>query len=127
MVRGDATAEEIAALVTALIAVAAARSAAAAPAERAARSRNWNARARLLRSARAPVRRRLAPLGASLTIGASLTRTCRFLSVCRSARRDVAHIGHAELLTPAPKASLEYPSGSRPGRHGASRSRASPP
>ncbi|HEX4091067.1 MAG TPA: acyl-CoA carboxylase epsilon subunit [Trebonia sp.] len=50
MVRGDATAEEIAALVATLTAVAAARSAAAASAERPSASPNWNARARLLRA-----------------------------------------------------------------------------
>ena len=50
VVRGDATAEEIAALVATLIAVAAARSAAATPAEQQPPARNWNSRARLLRS-----------------------------------------------------------------------------
>jgi hypothetical protein len=50
VVRGDATAEEIAALVATLTAVAAARSAAAASAERPSASPNWNARARLLRA-----------------------------------------------------------------------------
>jgi hypothetical protein len=52
VVRGDASAEEIAALIATLTAVAAARSAAAA-AERAGQppvSRNWNSRARLLRT-----------------------------------------------------------------------------
>ncbi len=48
VVRGDATAEEIAALVATLTAVAAARSAAASAAERPP-ARNWNSRARLLR------------------------------------------------------------------------------
>jgi hypothetical protein len=46
IVRGDATAEEVAALVAALTALAAAR--AAAPAEPAPVAGNWNARARLL-------------------------------------------------------------------------------
>jgi hypothetical protein len=50
VVRGDASAEEIAALVATLTAVAAARSAAAASAEAPAVSHNWNSRARLLRS-----------------------------------------------------------------------------
>jgi Acyl-CoA carboxylase epsilon subunit len=49
VVRGDASAEEIAALVATLTAVAAARSAAA-PAEQPPVSHNWNSRARLLRS-----------------------------------------------------------------------------
>jgi Acyl-CoA carboxylase epsilon subunit len=49
VVRGDATAEEIAALVATLTAVAAARSAAT-PAEQPPAARNWNARARLLRA-----------------------------------------------------------------------------
>jgi Acyl-CoA carboxylase epsilon subunit len=52
VIRGDATAEEIAALVATLTAVAAARSAAAA-AERAGQApvgHNWNSRARLLRT-----------------------------------------------------------------------------
>ena len=48
VVRGDATAEEIAALVATLTAVAAARSSAA-PAQQPP-ARNWNSRARLLRS-----------------------------------------------------------------------------
>lgn len=52
VVRGDASAEEIAALIATLTAVAAARSGAA-PAEQPPASHNWNARARLLR---APVR-----------------------------------------------------------------------
>jgi Acyl-CoA carboxylase epsilon subunit len=52
VVRGDATAEEIAALVATLTAVAAARSAAAS-AEAPPATSNWNSRARLLRS---PVR-----------------------------------------------------------------------
>jgi Acyl-CoA carboxylase epsilon subunit len=51
VVRGDATPEEIAALVAVLAAVAAARSAAAAAAaQRAPAPANWNARARLLRA-----------------------------------------------------------------------------
>ena len=50
VVRGDATAEEIAALVATLTAVAAARSAAATPATSNRPSRNWNSRARLLRT-----------------------------------------------------------------------------
>jgi Acyl-CoA carboxylase epsilon subunit len=50
VVRGDASAEEIAALVATLTAVAAARSAAAASAEEPPASRNWNSRARLLRT-----------------------------------------------------------------------------
>jgi hypothetical protein len=50
VVRGDATAEEIAALVATLTAVAAARAAAAAAAEQPPAPRNWNSRARLLRS-----------------------------------------------------------------------------
>jgi hypothetical protein len=50
VVRGDATAEEIAALVATLTAVAAARGAVAAPAERQPPARNWNSRARLMRS-----------------------------------------------------------------------------
>jgi hypothetical protein len=49
VVRGDATAEEIAALVATLTA-AAARSAAATPAEQQPPACNWNSRARLLRS-----------------------------------------------------------------------------
>jgi hypothetical protein len=49
VVRGDATAEEIAALVATLTAIAAARSAAARPDEQPP-ARNWNARARLLRA-----------------------------------------------------------------------------
>ena len=53
VVRGDATPEEIAALVATLTAVAAARSRAAADAEPAPVAADWNARARLLR---APVR-----------------------------------------------------------------------
>jgi Acyl-CoA carboxylase epsilon subunit len=48
VVRGDASAEEIAALVATLTAVAASR--AAAPAEPRPAARNWNSRARLLRS-----------------------------------------------------------------------------
>ena len=50
VVRGDASAEEIAALVATLTSVAAARSAAAASAEEPPVSRNWNSRARLLRT-----------------------------------------------------------------------------
>jgi hypothetical protein len=50
VVRGDASAEEIAALVATLASVAAARSAAAASAEEPPVSHNWNARARLLRA-----------------------------------------------------------------------------
>jgi len=50
VVRGDATAEEIAALVATLTAVAAARAAAAAPTGPPPASPNWNSRARLLRS-----------------------------------------------------------------------------
>lgn len=52
VVRGDATVEEIAALVATLTAVAAARSAAAAAASAGAppATPNWNSRARLLRS-----------------------------------------------------------------------------
>ena len=50
VVRGDASAEEIAALVATLTAVAAARSAAAASAGAPPVTRNWNSRARLLRS-----------------------------------------------------------------------------
>jgi hypothetical protein len=50
VVRGDASAEEIAALVATLTAVAAARSAAAASAEGPPVGRNWNSRARLLRT-----------------------------------------------------------------------------
>ena len=50
VVRGDATAEEIAALVATLTAVAAARSAAAAPAEQPPVVHNWNSRSRLLRT-----------------------------------------------------------------------------
>jgi hypothetical protein len=53
VVRGDASPEEIAALVATLTAVAAARSRAAAAAEPAPVAADWNARARLLR---APVR-----------------------------------------------------------------------
>jgi anti-sigma factor RsiW len=53
VVRGDATPEEVAALVATLTAVAAARSRAAAAAEPAPVATNWNAQARLLR---APVR-----------------------------------------------------------------------
>jgi hypothetical protein len=53
VVRGDATAEEIAALVATLTAVAAARSRAAEAAKPAPVRTNWNAQARLLR---APVR-----------------------------------------------------------------------
>ena len=53
VVRGDATAEEIAALVATLTAVAAARSRAAKAAKPAPVRTNWNAQARLLR---APVR-----------------------------------------------------------------------
>jgi Acyl-CoA carboxylase epsilon subunit len=49
VVRGDATAEEIAALVATLTAVAAAR-AAAAPAEQPPAAHNWNSHARLLRA-----------------------------------------------------------------------------
>ena len=49
VVRGDATPEEIAALVATLTAVAAARAAAATPAEPPV-TRNWNSRARLLRA-----------------------------------------------------------------------------
>jgi acyl-CoA carboxylase epsilon subunit len=49
VVRGDASAEEIAALVATLTAVAAAR-AAAAPAEQPPVTHNWNSRARLLRT-----------------------------------------------------------------------------
>ena len=52
VVRGDATAEEIAALVATLTAVAAARSAASA--EQPPAPHNWNARTRLLRSAVLP-------------------------------------------------------------------------
>ena len=48
VVRGDATAEEIAALVATLSAVAAARS--AAPQEPPPSASNWNSRSRLLRS-----------------------------------------------------------------------------
>jgi len=50
VVRGDASAEEIAALITTLTAVAAARSAAATPAGPRPAAPNWNSRARLLRS-----------------------------------------------------------------------------
>jgi hypothetical protein len=53
VVRGDATAEEIAALIPALAsltALAAARSAAAAPARQQSAAHNWNSRARLLRT-----------------------------------------------------------------------------
>jgi len=50
VVRGDASAEEIAALVATLTAVAAARSAAASTTERPPVGRNWNARSRLLRA-----------------------------------------------------------------------------
>jgi hypothetical protein len=50
VVRGDATAEEIAALVATLTAVAAARVAAAASAGAPPVIANWNSRARLLRS-----------------------------------------------------------------------------
>jgi Acyl-CoA carboxylase epsilon subunit len=50
VVRGDATAEEIAALVATLTAVAAARAAAAASAGAPPAAPNWNSRARLLRS-----------------------------------------------------------------------------
>ena len=50
VVRGDATAEEIAALVATLTAVAAARSAAAGPSGPQPAAPNWNSRARLLRS-----------------------------------------------------------------------------
>jgi hypothetical protein len=50
VVRGDATAEEIAALVATLTAVAAARSAASASAAQPPARHNWNARTRLLRS-----------------------------------------------------------------------------
>jgi len=50
VVRGDATAEEIAALVATLTAVAAARSAAARANEQRPAARNWNSRARLLRA-----------------------------------------------------------------------------
>jgi hypothetical protein len=50
VVRGDASAEEIAALVATLTAVAAARSAAAASAGAPPVTHNWNSRARLLRS-----------------------------------------------------------------------------
>ncbi len=55
MVRGDASAEEIAALIPpspppTLTAVAAARSAAATPAEQPPVTRSWNSRARLLRT-----------------------------------------------------------------------------
>ena len=53
VVRGDATAEEIAALVATLTAIAAARSRAAEAAKPAPVRTNWNAQARLLR---APVR-----------------------------------------------------------------------
>jgi hypothetical protein len=50
IVRGDASAEEIAALVATLTAVAAARSSAAAEAQQRSVTPNWNARARLLRA-----------------------------------------------------------------------------
>jgi Acyl-CoA carboxylase epsilon subunit len=50
VVRGDATPEEIAALVTALAAVAAARTAAAVPAPRAPARSQWSAPARMLRA-----------------------------------------------------------------------------
>jgi hypothetical protein len=50
VVRGDASAEEIAALVATLTAVAAARSAAATPAEEPPVTNSWNSRARLLRA-----------------------------------------------------------------------------
>jgi hypothetical protein len=50
VVRGDASAEEIAALVATLTAVAAARSAAATPARQQPTAHNWNSRARLLRT-----------------------------------------------------------------------------
>jgi acyl-CoA carboxylase epsilon subunit len=50
VVRGDATAEEIAALVATLAAVAAARSAAAERAKQAPVSTHWNSPARLLRA-----------------------------------------------------------------------------
>jgi acyl-CoA carboxylase epsilon subunit len=50
VVRGDASAEEIAALVATLTAVAAARSAAAAEAGQPPVTSNWNSRARLLRT-----------------------------------------------------------------------------
>jgi Acyl-CoA carboxylase epsilon subunit len=50
VVRGDASAEEIAALVATLTAVAAARSAAATPAEEPPVTPSWNSRARLLRT-----------------------------------------------------------------------------
>jgi Acyl-CoA carboxylase epsilon subunit len=50
VVRGDASAEEIAALVGTLTAVAAARSAAPTPARQRPGAHNWNSRARLLRT-----------------------------------------------------------------------------
>jgi hypothetical protein len=50
IVRGDANAEEIAALVATLTAVAAARSSAARRAEQRPVTPNWNSRARLLRT-----------------------------------------------------------------------------
>jgi hypothetical protein len=50
IVRGDANAEEIAALVATLSAVAAARSSAAGQAEQRTVTPNWSARARLLRT-----------------------------------------------------------------------------
>ena len=50
VIRGDANAEEIAALVAALTAVAAARSAASASARPEPAADNWNSRARLLRT-----------------------------------------------------------------------------
>jgi hypothetical protein len=50
VIRGDATAEEIAALVATLSAVAAARASAASAGDRAKPVRNWNNPARLLRT-----------------------------------------------------------------------------
>jgi hypothetical protein len=50
VVRGDASAEEIAALIATLATLAAARSAAATPARRRPGAHNWNSRARLLRT-----------------------------------------------------------------------------
>jgi len=50
VVRGDASAEEIAALVATLTAVAAARSAAATPAKEPPVTHSWNSRPRLLRA-----------------------------------------------------------------------------
>ena len=50
VIRGDANAEEIAALVATLTAVAAARSATAASARPRPAAHNWNSRARLLRT-----------------------------------------------------------------------------